>query len=108
MGAIRAQRRKVTARELAARHGVSIRTVQRIAAEPRAEFLARASDRRKRVIALRAEGVKFDDIAERLGIPVGTCRRIIHGAKQRGEWPADGASSTKRSNAATGRGQCPA
>ncbi|KYH45379.1 helix-turn-helix domain-containing protein [Branchiibius sp. NY16-3462-2] len=72
------QRRKMTAKEAAARLGVSVRTVQRIVAEPREEYLARAAALREQVLQLReVEKLPYKEISERLGIPASSARRII-------------------------------
>jgi len=76
-------RRPMTAREAALRAGCSKRTIQRVMAEPREEFLARIAERRSKVLALRQQGRKYREIAEQLGIPTGTVSTIIHHAKQR-------------------------
>lgn len=90
MGAQQARRRKenATAREVAERFGVSIRTVQRLIAEPRGEFLARAAARRTQAVKLRSEGLKYVEIAERMGVSTGTVSRLIHDARAHGEFPA--------------------
>ncbi len=84
------RRRKdnATAREVAERFGVSIRTVQRLIAEPRSEFLARAAARRAEAVQLRNEGLKYAEIAERMDITTGTVSRLIHDARVHGEFPA--------------------
>ena len=76
------QRRKTTAKELAARLGCSERTVRRIAAEPRAEFLARAAERRARALLLREAGHTYKQIAEEMGESVGAVGRLIYSARQ--------------------------
>lgn len=81
MGAENPGRRTMTAREAAERLGCSPRTVQRVMAEPREDFLARAAERRERVMALRGEGKKYREIADELGLPMGTVKTIIHQAK---------------------------
>lgn len=81
MGAENPARRTMTAREAAERLGCSPRTVQRVMAEPREDFLARAAQRRERVITLRGEGRKYREIADELGLPIGTVKTIIHHAK---------------------------
>lgn len=83
MGAENPTRRTITAREAAARIGCSPRTIQRVIAEPRDEFLARIAERREKVLALREQGMKYREIAETLNIPIGTVSTIIHHAKQR-------------------------
>ncbi|MDM1998712.1 helix-turn-helix domain-containing protein, partial [Mycobacteroides abscessus] len=77
----------------AERFGVSMRTVQRFAAEPREEFLARAAERRARVVELRAAGLKYTDIAEQVGCSIGVVGRLIHDARRHGEFPAKGSAS---------------
>lgn len=71
-------RRSVPAAELAKQFGVSKRTVERIIAEPREEYLARAAVLRANVIRLReVDKLPYKEIAERLAVPAGTARRII-------------------------------
>jgi transposase len=81
MGAENPMRRPITAREAAERIGCSPRTIQRVAAEPRHEFLARAAERRASVLALRGKGMKYREIADQLALPMGTVKTIIHQAK---------------------------
>lgn len=86
MGAERPQRRKMTAKEAAQRFGISERSVRRIVAEPREEWLARAARHREEVIRLREiEKLPYNVIAERVGVPSGTARRIVslHRKQQR-------------------------
>ena len=91
MSAREQRRRKnnATAREVAERFGVSVRTVQRLIAEPRDEFLARAAARRAEAVKLRSEGLKYAEIAERMGISTGIVGRLIHDARKNGEWAAE-------------------
>ena len=57
-------RRSVPAAELAKQFGVSKRTVQRIIAEPREEYLARAATLRAQVIHLRrGEKLPYKDLS---------------------------------------------
>jgi DNA-directed RNA polymerase specialized sigma24 family protein len=74
-------RRTMTAREAAEKTGFTARHIRRVVAEPRDEFLARAAQRRERVMALRGEGKKYREIADELGLPMGTVKTIIHHAK---------------------------
>lgn len=83
MTAARPQRRTMTAKEAAARYGVSERTIRRIAAEPRSEFLARAARNREEAMRLRAEGLPYTVIAERMGVPLGTAKRLVHDARKK-------------------------
>ena len=83
------QRRKITARELAERLGSSVRTAQRLVAEPRTEFLARARQRRARAVELRLQGLKYVEIAAEMECAVGTVSTLLHEARRLGEWPAE-------------------
>ena len=74
-------RRKMTAREGAARLGVSERHIRRLAAEPRAEFLARAAERRARAVELREKGLKIREIADEMGTSIGAVGRILRDAR---------------------------
>lgn len=82
MGAKNPVRRKLTAREAAEKFGASTRTIQRLFAEPRGEFLKRAEARRMQVVALREQGKKYREIAEELGISTGAVGRILHDARK--------------------------
>ena len=77
-------RRNRTARDIAARLGVSTRTVQRIIAEPRDEFEARAAARRERVIELRRGGLTYAAIAAEVGMTVGGVGTVLHHARKAG------------------------
>lgn len=76
------QRRKTTAKELATRLGCSERTVRRIAAEPRQDFLTRAAQRRAQALTLRESGMTYKQIAEQMGESIGSVGRLIHSARQ--------------------------
>lgn len=78
-------RRTKTARELAEKWGVSERSVYRRVAEPRAEFLARAAERRATVVELRAKGLTHAQIAAETGYPLGTVGRLLHDARKLAE-----------------------
>ncbi|SEK23288.1 Sigma-70, region 4 [Rhodococcus maanshanensis] len=49
-------------------------------AEPRSEYKVRAAERRRRVLELRAEGLKLRDIADEVGMTVGGVGTILHRA----------------------------
>ena len=74
-------RRKLTARQAAELAGCTPRHIRAVVAEPRHEFLARAAERREKVLALRERGMKYREIADELEIPLGTVKTIIHHAK---------------------------
>lgn len=75
-------RRKLSAREAAERLGVSPRTIRNIMAEPRDEYEARAAERRKQVLELRAQGLKYREIADEVGMTVGGVGTILHHARK--------------------------
>lgn len=75
-------RRTKTARELAERLGVSVRTIRKIAAEPREEFEDRARQRRERAAELRASGLKYKEIAAEMGISTGAVGALLHEARK--------------------------
>ncbi|OFV72490.1 sigma factor-like helix-turn-helix DNA-binding protein [Rhodococcus erythropolis] len=91
MGAETPARRNRTAREVAERIGASPRTVRRIIAEPRASYEARAAERRKRVLELRANGMKLREIAAEVGMSVGGVGTILHHARKAEQSKAEGA-----------------
>jgi transposase len=70
-------RRTRTARELAEQYGASRRTIQRMIAEPREEFEARAAAKRARAQQLRLEGASYRQIAEELGISIGSVSSLL-------------------------------
>jgi len=72
----------MTAREGAARLGVSPRTIQRIIAEPREEFEQRAAAQRTRAVELRNQGLMYRQIAEEMGCSVGTVGKRLHDARR--------------------------
>lgn len=75
-------RRTKTAREMAERLGVSVRTVRKIVAEPRDEFENRARERREKAAELRASGLKYKEIAEKMGISTGAVGALLHDARK--------------------------
>lgn len=82
MGAERPVRRKKTARELAEAMGAHPRTIRRMMAEPRDEFLNRAAANRARAVELRAQGMKYREIAEAMGTTIGNVGRLLHDARK--------------------------
>lgn len=67
MGAVKPIKRKHTARELAERLGVSERTIQRLMAQPRAEFEAEAHVRQDEALRLRESGLKWSEVGNQMG-----------------------------------------
>ena len=92
MGAETPGRRKMTAREGAKRLGVSERTIRNLIAEPRSQFEARAAEKRRRVVELREQGLKYREIAEEMDISPGTVATILHHARKSAEAVQDRAS----------------
>lgn len=72
-------KRTHTARELADRFGVAPRTIRRVVAQPREEYLSEAQQRRKRIRELRETGLSMRAIAAEVGCSVGT----VHNALRR-------------------------
>ncbi|MGW4125762.1 replication protein RepB [Nocardia sp. NPDC004711] len=77
MGARNPVRRAKTARELAEEFGASSRTIQRMIAEPREDFEARAQAKQARAQELRAAGMKYKQIAEEMGISIGSVSVLL-------------------------------
>lgn len=80
-------RRNVTAKETAERLGVSVRTVRRLIAEPREDFLSRAQQRRIQAGTLRVQGMQYKEIADEMGISIGAVGRLVRDARLKGEVP---------------------
>ena len=78
MGAEHPIKRKRTAREVAEQLSVFERTVRNFVAQPREEYLAQAAARRRRIRALRAEGLSMRATAAREGITPGVVHYVIH------------------------------
>ncbi|MBO1269490.1 sigma-70 region 4 domain-containing protein [Arthrobacter cavernae] len=64
--------------------GCSERTIRRIAAEPRHEFLARAAERQRKAADWKDEGLTYREIAERLDCtPKAAENLVLRGRKAR-------------------------
>jgi DNA-binding NarL/FixJ family response regulator len=72
------RRRDKKARELAEQFGVGTRQIQRLVAEPRQDYLARAAAQREQIARLRERGLSYQQIAEEVGCPIGTVRSSLH------------------------------
>jgi DNA-directed RNA polymerase specialized sigma24 family protein len=81
MGAIKQGKRKKTAREVAEHFNINPRTVRRIFAQPRAEFLAEADRRRKQALALKEQGLKYTEIAEKMEISIEAAKALLKRAR---------------------------
>jgi transposase len=75
-------RRTVSATALAARFGVSTRTIRRIVAEPRDEFEARALTRQAEALKLRSRGMSYGQIAKELGITRDAASGLVRRGRQ--------------------------
>ena len=83
MGAHKPVRRKLTAREVAKRYGISERHVRRVVAEPRTDYEARAVQRQDQALALIESGLTYQQVADKLGITRGTAAGLVHRARAR-------------------------
>lgn len=83
MGAAKPVRRKLTAREIAKRYGISERHVRNAVAEPRAEFLARTHGRQMKALELRESGKSYAEIAQELEVSEVHARSLVHRARKR-------------------------
>lgn len=81
MGAHEPRRRKDTARDLAAKHDRSPRTIRRVIAEPRHQFEERARQRQQQALALRADGLTYREIAAALNISKDASAGLVRRAK---------------------------
>lgn len=67
-----------TAREVAEKTGLSIRTIMEWTAEPRENYLSRAEERRQKIRELRKTGLSMRAIAAEVGCSVGTVHNAIN------------------------------
>lgn len=70
-------RRTRTARELAEQFGTTDRTIRRMVAEPRDDYETRAKVKRDRAQALRAQGATYRQIADELGVSIGSVSSLL-------------------------------
>ncbi|WP_084536259.1 replication protein RepB [Nocardia yamanashiensis] len=82
MGAENPIRRSKTARELAHELGISERSIRNIAAEPRGDYEARTRAKEQRAQELRSAGLKYRQIAEEMGISIGSVSVLLHPRRQ--------------------------
>jgi len=67
-----------TAREVADKTGLSIRTIMEWTAEPREAYLTRAERRRQQIRELREQGLSMRAIAAEVGCSVGTVHNALN------------------------------
>lgn len=84
----RLPRRGLTAREVAERVGCSVRTAQAWTSEPREVYLARANERRARILELHAQGLGVRAIARELECNPGLVSSRLKEAREAGLLPA--------------------
>ncbi|BAE46345.1 MULTISPECIES: replication protein RepB [Rhodococcus] len=92
-GAKNPVRRKMTAAAAAEKFGASTRTIQRLFAEPRDDYLGRAKARRDKAVELRKQGLKYREIAEAMELSTGIVGRLLHDARRHGEISAEDLSA---------------
>ena len=109
MGAETPARRRRTAKELAETLGCHPRTIRKLIAEPREEFIARAQQRRKKAAELRATGMPYQQIADEMGIAIGSAATLVHWARKYGEMPdpLPPAKTSSEENASTNASSTP-
>lgn len=66
-----------TAREVAEKTGLSLRTIMEWTAEPREAYLSRAEERRLQIRELREKGLSMRAIAAEVGCWVGTVHNAL-------------------------------
>lgn len=78
------QRRKITATEAAKQLSCSSRTIQRVVAEPRKEFLRRAEQRQREAVKLKdSEGLKYREIADIMGCSERAAQSLVARGRER-------------------------
>ena len=83
MGAEQPRRRKMTAREAAARFGVHPRTIRKVVAEPRDEWEARGRARQEEALALREQGLSYAELGRALGVSRDAAAGLVRRGRQR-------------------------
>ena len=81
MVATKPMKRPRTAREAAEALNVSERTIRKYMAQPRAEYLAEAEQRRKKALALKEQGLTRRQVAEKLGISFESAKSLLKRAR---------------------------
>lgn len=86
--------RRRTARELAERHGISVRTVQRMVGRPRRWWEQHRREIRQKAARLRATGMTWAEVGKALGVSESAARAM--GKRATGEWADGGQKRTER------------
>lgn len=68
--------RTMTAKEAAKKFGVSTRTIQRLVALDRDDYINRAFERRKQAYELRQNGLKWAEVGEKLNCSAEAARAL--------------------------------
>lgn len=106
MGAKVARRRNKTAREVAAKFGMSERHLRRFVAEQREDFEGRAAARQDEALELRAKGLSYSQIATVLSCSRDTAAGLVRRGNARRE--RNGLPKILPPTAPTQDGQTPA
>ena len=67
MTALHTVKRNKTAKEMAQRFNISIKTVKKYTSEPREQYEQTAADRRRQAYELRSQGLKWQQVADKMG-----------------------------------------
>jgi len=76
-------RRQRSAREIAEQMNCSPRSIRRLIAMPREEFIARARAKTAQAVELRAQGLTHREIGETMGISIGSVGTLLHHARKK-------------------------
>ncbi|MDB7842154.1 plasmid replication protein, partial [Klebsiella pneumoniae] len=60
-------RKGLTQKEMAERFNISVKTVKKYTAEPREQYEQTAADRRRQAYELRSQGLKWQQVADKMG-----------------------------------------
>lgn len=83
MTAIHPQRRNIPAKVMAAKYGISERSVRNVIAEPREDFEARGQQRQDEALVLRAQGLSHAQVGKVLGVSRHAAAGLVRRAQQR-------------------------
>jgi len=85
--AIIRRRRKanITARAAAAKYGVTPRTIRRVIAEPRDDYLSRAEKRQDEALRLYESGLSYQGVADEMGVSRNAAAGLVRRARAKAE-----------------------